>query len=72
MPAPGRLNIMVNLTRIYTRTGDAGKTRLSDNSVAPKTDPRVEPTVRSTNSILPLACCWPNIDSMRRPARRWN
>lgn len=33
---------MVNLTRIYTRTGDAGTTRLSDNSVAAKTDPRVD------------------------------
>lgn len=33
---------MVNLTRIYTRTGDLGNTRLTDNSVAHKTDPRVE------------------------------
>ncbi len=32
---------MVNLTRIYTRTGDAGQTRLSDMSVADKADPRV-------------------------------
>ncbi|WP_203566351.1 cob(I)yrinic acid a,c-diamide adenosyltransferase [Aestuariimicrobium ganziense] len=32
---------MVNLTRIYTRTGDRGETRLSDNSVARKVDPRV-------------------------------
>lgn len=32
---------MVNLTRIYTRTGDAGNTRLGDLSVAPKTDPRI-------------------------------
>lgn len=32
---------MVNLTRIYTKTGDAGQTRLSDNSVASKTDLRV-------------------------------
>ncbi len=32
---------MVNLTRIYTRTGDAGTTRLGDNSVASKTDPRL-------------------------------
>ncbi|GAA2179501.1 cob(I)yrinic acid a,c-diamide adenosyltransferase [Brooklawnia cerclae] len=31
----------VHLTRIYTRTGDQGQTRLSDNSVANKTDPRV-------------------------------
>lgn len=33
---------MVNLTRIYTRTGDAGMTRLADMSVVPKTDPRVQ------------------------------
>ena len=33
---------MVNLTRIYTRTGDAGRTRLSDMSETSKTDPRVE------------------------------
>lgn len=32
---------MVNLTRIYTRTGDAGSTRLGDLSLAPKTDPRI-------------------------------
>ena len=33
---------MVNLTRIYTRTGDAGKTRLGDMSVTTKTDPRLQ------------------------------
>jgi cob(I)alamin adenosyltransferase len=33
---------MVNLTRIYTRTGDAGQTRLGDMSVTSKTDPRLE------------------------------
>lgn len=32
---------MVNLTRIYTRTGDAGQTRLGDMSVTSKTDPRL-------------------------------
>jgi cob(I)alamin adenosyltransferase len=32
---------MVNLTRIYTRTGDAGMTRLGDLSEAPKTDLRL-------------------------------
>ena len=32
---------MVNLTRIYTRTGDAGSTRLGDNSETSKTDPRL-------------------------------
>jgi cob(I)alamin adenosyltransferase len=32
---------MVNLTRIYTRTGDGGETRLGDNSVASKLDSRL-------------------------------
>jgi cob(I)alamin adenosyltransferase len=32
---------MVNLTRIYTRTGDKGNTRLGDMSVTAKTDLRV-------------------------------
>ncbi|MFI5931491.1 cob(I)yrinic acid a,c-diamide adenosyltransferase [Actinoplanes sp. NPDC051494] len=31
----------VHLTRIYTRTGDAGSTRLGNNEVATKTDPRI-------------------------------
>ena len=33
---------MVNLTRIYTRTGDAGQTRLGDMSETSKTDTRLE------------------------------
>jgi cob(I)alamin adenosyltransferase len=32
---------MVNLTRIYTRTGDGGRTRLGDMSETTKTDPRL-------------------------------
>ena len=32
---------MVNLTRIYTRTGDGGETRLGDLSVTTKTDTRL-------------------------------
>lgn len=32
---------MVNLTRIYTRTGDHGQTRLVNMAVTDKTDPRV-------------------------------
>jgi cob(I)alamin adenosyltransferase len=31
----------VHLTRIYTRAGDAGQTRLGNNEVAAKTDPRI-------------------------------
>ncbi|WP_445259231.1 cob(I)yrinic acid a,c-diamide adenosyltransferase [Nocardioides aurantiacus] len=32
---------MVHLTRIYTRTGDAGRTRLGDMEETTKTDPRL-------------------------------
>lgn len=48
---------MVNLTRIYTRTGDAGETRLADNSVAAKSDLRVEAygTVDETNAAVAVA-----------------
>ena len=47
---------MVNLTRIYTRTGDAGRTRLSDLSETTKTDPRVDAygDVDEANSLLGL------------------
>ena len=31
----------VHLTRIYTRTGDGGETRLGNNEVVAKTDPRI-------------------------------
>ena len=31
----------VHLTRIYTRAGDGGRTRLGNNEVAAKTDPRI-------------------------------
>lgn len=52
-----RLDAMVNLTRIYTRTGDAGRTRLSDNSETQKTDLRVEAygSVDETNSTIAVA-----------------
>jgi cob(I)alamin adenosyltransferase len=45
---------MVRLTRIYTRTGDGGSTRLSDMSLARKTDPRIEAygTVDEANAVL--------------------
>lgn len=51
---------MVNLTRIYTRTGDSGTTRLSDNSVAAKTDPRVcaYGTVDELNSNIGALIAW--------------
>ena len=48
---------MVRLTRIYTRTGDAGQTRLSDLSKISKTDPRVEAygDVDEANSAIGVA-----------------
>ena len=48
---------MVHLTRIYTRTGDGGTTRLVDNSLVPKTDLRVEAygTVDELNSAIGVA-----------------
>ncbi|MEY3382454.1 MAG: hypothetical protein RLZZ17_192, partial [Actinomycetota bacterium] len=33
---------MVNLTRIYTKTGDDGTTSLGDGSRTSKNDPRLE------------------------------
>jgi cob(I)alamin adenosyltransferase len=48
---------MVNLTRIYTRTGDAGETRLGDMSTTSKTDPRLQAyaTVDEANAHLGVA-----------------
>jgi cob(I)alamin adenosyltransferase len=48
---------MVKLTKIYTRTGDAGLTGLSDFSRVPKTDARIEAyaTVDEANSAIGLA-----------------
>ncbi|MFV0406080.1 MAG: cob(I)yrinic acid a,c-diamide adenosyltransferase [Propioniciclava sp.] len=48
---------MVNLTRIYTRTGDAGSTRLADMSATSKTDPRVEAygSIDEANSLIGVA-----------------
>jgi cob(I)alamin adenosyltransferase len=45
---------MVNLTRIYTRTGDAGTTRLGDMSETGKTDSRLQAyaDVDETNAHL--------------------
>ena len=47
----------VHLTKIYTRAGDGGQTRLSDNSLVSKTDPRLiaYADVDETNSVLGVA-----------------
>lgn len=61
---------MVHLTRIYTRTGDAGKTRLSDNSVTTKTDPRVAAygQVDELNSAIGLLLAQHTLDDEIREA----
>ena len=48
---------MVNLTRIYTRTGDAGETRLGDMSTTTKTDARLQAyaTVDEANAHVGVA-----------------
>ena len=54
---------MVKLTRIYTRTGDAGTTKLSDFSDAAKTDARVKAygQVDEANSIIGVALAQPDL-----------
>ncbi|MET3960728.1 cob(I)alamin adenosyltransferase [Marmoricola sp. OAE513] len=55
---------MVNLTRIYTRTGDAGQTRLGDMSVTSKTDSRLQAyaVVDESNAILGVALATGGLD----------
>ena len=55
---------MVNLTRIYTRTGDRGETRLGDMSTTSKTDPRLEAyaVVDETNAHLGVALATGGLD----------
>jgi cob(I)alamin adenosyltransferase len=63
---------MVNLTRIYTRTGDGGQTRLSDNSLTSKTDPRVEAygTCDEANSAIGVALTHPGMHPKTASALR--
>lgn len=55
---------MVNLTRIYTRTGDAGTTRLGDNSETTKLDLRLQAyaDVDELNSHLGVVLATPGVD----------
>jgi cob(I)alamin adenosyltransferase len=55
---------MVNLTRIYTRTGDAGETRLGDLSRTTKTDLRLAAyaDVDEANSQIGVALALGNLD----------
>ena len=55
---------MVNLTRIYTRTGDGGETRLGDMSVTTKNDLRLHAyaDVDEANATLGLAIACGGLD----------
>ena len=55
---------MVNLTRIYTRTGDAGETRLGDMSTTSKTDLRLQAfaTVDEGNAQIGVALATGSLD----------
>jgi len=55
---------MVNLTRIYTRTGDAGETRLGDMSTTTKTDLRLQAyaTVDEANAQIGVALATGGLD----------
>jgi cob(I)alamin adenosyltransferase len=59
------LACMVNLTRIYTRTGDGGQTRLGDMSTTSKTDPRLAAyaDVDEANAHLGLAIAQGALDA---------
>jgi cob(I)alamin adenosyltransferase len=60
---PWRRAMTVNLTRIYTRLGDAGETHLGDMSRVPKTHARIEAygTVDELNAQLGLALTLPDL-----------
>ncbi|WP_314414222.1 cob(I)yrinic acid a,c-diamide adenosyltransferase [Streptomyces sp. DSM 40484] len=55
---------MVNLTRIYTRTGDQGTTALGDMSRTAKTDPRISAyaDANEANAALGTAIALGNLD----------
>jgi len=55
---------MVNLTRIYTRTGDQGTTTLGDMSRTAKTDPRISAyaDANEANAALGTAIALGNLD----------
>ena len=55
---------MVNLTRIYTKTGDDGTTSLGDMSRTSKNDPRLEAyaTVDEANSYIGVVLTVPELN----------
>jgi cob(I)alamin adenosyltransferase len=60
----------VNLTRIYTRLGDAGETHLGDMSRVAKTHPRIEAygTIDELNSYLGLTL---TLEDLPAPYGEW-
>jgi len=62
--------VTVNLTRIYTRLGDAGETHLGDMSRVPKTHPRIEAygTIDELNAQIGVAL---TIESLPGEYRGW-
>ncbi|MDG4828803.1 cob(I)yrinic acid a,c-diamide adenosyltransferase [Solwaraspora sp. WMMD1047] len=58
----------VHLTRIYTRTGDAGMTRLSNNEQVSKTDPRLAAyaDVEECNAAIGVALALGGLDGQLR------
>jgi cob(I)alamin adenosyltransferase len=61
--------VAVNLTRIYTRLGDAGETHLGDMSRVPKTHPRIEAygEIDELNSHLGVVLTLPDLPERLRP-----
>jgi cob(I)alamin adenosyltransferase len=62
--------VTVNLTRIYTRLGDAGETHLGDMSRVAKTHPRIETygTIDELNSHVGLTL---TLDELSERYREW-
>lgn len=59
----------VRLTRIYTRSGDAGETSLGDGTRVPKLDPRIRAygAVDELTSFIGLALAAPDLPADLRP-----
>jgi cob(I)alamin adenosyltransferase len=62
----------VRLTRIYTRTGDAGETTLGDGSRVAKTDPRIAAVgaVEEVNAQLGVVLAGEILEELRAPLER--
>ncbi len=69
---PRKRDEPVRLTRIYTRTGDAGETSLGDGSRAPKTDPRIAAVgaVEEVNAQIGVVVAGVVQDELRPPLAR--